>query len=218
MNPILEVARRRYTAKHYDAKKPLTDEELRDLLEILRLAPSSVNIQPWHFYVARTPEARARLMPAVKDFNLERVREAPVIIVFAVERDLAARLDEVNAQETKDGRFDAAAVASGFDKVVMEVRKTGVAAYCAGPDKGGAWAAEQAHIALGFLLLAAGAMGVDATTLGGMWFDKLDEILGLPEQGRRAVMACALGHRAADDANAVRPKSRLPFEKVVTFL
>lgn len=218
MNPILEAARRRYTAKHYDAKKPLTDEALHDLLEILRLAPSSLNIQPWHFYVARTPEARARLMPAVKDFNLERVREAPVIIVFAVERDLAARLDEINAQETKDGRFDAAAVASGFDKVVKEVRKGGVAAYCAGPDKGAVWVAEQAHIALGFLLLAAGAMGVDATTLGGMWFDKLDEILELPAAGRHAVMACALGHRALDDSNAVRPKSRLPFEEVVTFL
>lgn len=218
MNPILEVARTRYTAKHYDAAKPLTDAELHDLLEVLRLTPSAVNIQPWHFYVARTPEARARLMPAVKDFNLERVRDAPVIIVFAVVRDLARRLDEVNAEEVKDGRFDAAARASGFDKVVMEVRRTGVAAYCAGPDKGGVWAAEQAHIALGFLLLAAGAMGVDATALGGMWFEKLDEILGLPEKGEHAVMACALGHRAADDANARRPKSRLPFDEVVSFL
>ena len=53
MNPMLEIARRRYTAKHYDPAKPLSDEDLHDLLEIMRLAPSSVNIQPWHFYVLR---------------------------------------------------------------------------------------------------------------------------------------------------------------------
>ena len=49
MNAMLEIARKRYTAKHYDATQPLTDEELDDLLEILRLTPSSINIQPWHF-------------------------------------------------------------------------------------------------------------------------------------------------------------------------
>lgn len=41
MNPMLEIARRRYTAKHYDPAKSLSDEDLHDLLEIMRLAPSS---------------------------------------------------------------------------------------------------------------------------------------------------------------------------------
>lgn len=27
MNPMLEIARRRYTAKHYDPAKPLSDED-----------------------------------------------------------------------------------------------------------------------------------------------------------------------------------------------
>lgn len=68
MNPMLDIARRRYTAKHYDPAKPLSDEDLYDLLEIMRLAPSSVNIQPWHFYVLRSESAIRALAPAVKDF------------------------------------------------------------------------------------------------------------------------------------------------------
>lgn len=79
MNPMLEIARRRYTAKHYDPAKPLSDEDLHDLLEIMRLAPSSVNIQPWHFYVLRSEPAMSALAPAVKDFNVERIRNASAI-------------------------------------------------------------------------------------------------------------------------------------------
>lgn len=218
MNPMLDIARRRYTAKRYDPAKPLSDEDLHDLLEIMRLAPSSVNIQPWHFYVLRSKEALEALAPAVKDFNVDRIKHAQAIIIIAVERDLIGRVEKLNRQETLDGRFDEETVASGFDKVVKRVRGEGVAAYCAGPDKGEIWAREQVGIALGFLLFAAGGMGVDATTLGGLWFDKVDDILGLAKAGRHAVIGIALGHRAADDANASRPKSRFPFEEVVTFL
>ena len=53
MSP-LEIVRQRYTTKHYDKTKPLTDEEVATLLEVARLSPSSVNAQPWHFFVART--------------------------------------------------------------------------------------------------------------------------------------------------------------------
>ena len=84
MNPMLDIARRRYTAKHYDPAKPLSDEDLYDLLEIMRLAPSSVNIQPWHFYVLRSESAIRALAPAVKDFNVERIRNAGAIIIIAL--------------------------------------------------------------------------------------------------------------------------------------
>ena len=218
MNPMLEIARRRYTAKHYDPAKPLSDEDLHDLLEIMRLAPSSVNIQPWHFYVLRSEPAMSALAPAVKDFNVERIRNASAIIIIALERDLVGRVEKLNRQETLDGRFDEATIASGFDKVVKRVRGEAVKAYCAGADKGEIWAREQIGIALGFLLFAAGGMGVDATTLGGLWFDKVDEILGLEKAGRHAVIGIALGHQSADDANATRPKSRFPFDEVVTIL
>ena len=49
MSSMLELVKHRYTAKRYDANKPISDETLNDLLEVLRLSPSSVNIQPWHF-------------------------------------------------------------------------------------------------------------------------------------------------------------------------
>ena len=79
---MLELARTRYTCKHYDPTRGIAPETLGRLAEILRLSASSVNIQPWRFVFLATPKAKARLMPAVKDFNLERVEHAPLIFIF----------------------------------------------------------------------------------------------------------------------------------------
>lgn len=106
MNSMLELVKHRYTAKRYDVNKPISDETLNDLLEVLRLSPSSVNIQPWHFYALKTKEALHAIRPAVKDFNLERTEHAPVIIVFAIEKHLDdAYVHRLMAQEAADGRF-----------------------------------------------------------------------------------------------------------------
>lgn len=216
MNAMLDIARSRYTTKHYDPARPLSDADLDALLEVLRLSPSSVNIQPWHFYVVRSEAARAKLMPAVKDFNIERVRDAAAIVILCVEKGIseAAYLDRLLDQEIADGRYAPGAPRAELD----QLRRTAVAAYCAGPDKGERWASEQAHIALGCLLFAAAGMGVDTTTLGGLYFDQLDEIFGIRAAGRKSVVAVALGHRAANDSNAARPKSRFPKAAVTTLL
>lgn len=42
---VLRLLRTRYTTKHYDANRPVSDEDLEVLLEALRLTPTSVNGQ-----------------------------------------------------------------------------------------------------------------------------------------------------------------------------
>ena len=78
------------------------------------------------------------------------------------------------------------------------------------------YASNQVYLALGCLTVAAASLGVDSTILGGMDFAKVDEIMGLTAKGEHAVVGMALGYRAANDANATRPKSRWPKEKVIS--
>lgn len=51
LNPdaALAVAQTRYTCKAYQAQQHIDQKTLMTLLEMLRLAPSSINIQPWHY-------------------------------------------------------------------------------------------------------------------------------------------------------------------------
>ena len=119
---VLQLLRTRYTTKHYDASRPVSDEDLAVLLEALRLSPTSVNGQYTKFFVAKTPEARARLMPAVMDFNQERVKNASHLIVFAVPKiPTEEHLRAVLEQETADGRFPADMPEGQYDVVVANI-------------------------------------------------------------------------------------------------
>lgn len=213
---ILDVARRRHTTKHYAPQSHVSRQQMEALLEVLRLAPSSVNIQPWHYYVVTSPEAREKLMPAVKDFNIERVRHADAVILLAIEKHVSdeAWLDKLFAQEVADGRLPAGAKADEID----QLRRSAAVAYCRDQAAAERWASEQVHIALGFVLMAAAQIGVDTTVLGGLHFDEIDKIFGIGEADRHVVVGLAVGIGDPADANAIRPKSRLPMEEIVTLL
>ena len=53
---ILELIEKRYTAKKYNANKEIPQEKIEDIKQILRLTPSSINIQPWKFTFVQNPE------------------------------------------------------------------------------------------------------------------------------------------------------------------
>jgi nitroreductase/dihydropteridine reductase len=75
---------------------------------------------------------------------------------------------------------------------------------------------KQVYLALGTLLLGAGALGVDATPMEGFDARLLDEELGLRDKGFTSVVLVSLGYRNEGDFNARLPKSRLPAEAVFT--
>lgn len=211
---ILSIMRSRYTTKHYDPSKPVSEEALQTMIEVLRLSPSSVNSQPWHFYVIESEEAKAKLMPAVKDFNIERMK-APVFILFTVSTKLGQEYWEaLYKQEDADGRFADWTSPERPDTIRMMAAER----LEADPDELFLYNSNQAYLALGCLTVAAETLGVDSTILGGLNFDKVDEIFGLGAKNERSIVAIALGHRAQDDANAKRPKSRWPAQKVITRL
>jgi nitroreductase/dihydropteridine reductase len=58
---ILDLIQKRYTAKKYNADIVLPQEKIEDLKEVLRLTPSSINIQPWKFTFVQNPEIKAKL-------------------------------------------------------------------------------------------------------------------------------------------------------------
>lgn len=211
---ILSIMRSRYTTKHYDPSKPVSEEALQTMLEVLRLSPSSVNSQPWHFYVIESAEAKAKLMPAVKDFNIERMK-APVFILFTVSTKLGPQYWEaLYQQEDADGRFAGWTSPERPDAIRMMAAER----LEADPAELFLYNSNQAYLALGCLTVAAETLGVDSTILGGLDFDQVDEIFGFGAKNEKSIVAIALGHRAKDDANAQRPKSRWPAERVITRL
>lgn len=207
----LQIARTRYTTKHYDPARRVSDEDFDALLEVLRLSPSSVNSQPWEFFIARTAQARDKIMPAILDFNRDRVRNASHVVVFAVHEKLDEQyLQDLLAQEAADGRYAKTEALQGQDAG----RRHFVGLHSVSEQELLSWEMRQAYIAQGFVLFAAASMGIDSTPIEGADFDLLDEILELRSKGLRSCFAVSFGYRAADDSNASRPKSRWPRKRI----
>ena len=213
---IAELVRSRHTCKAYDAQRPLTEEQLQQLQEILRLSPSSVNSQPWHFFLVTSEAGKETLIPTLTEHNREKVRQAALTVVIATQTELdEAHLQALLAQEEQDGRFGGNEDAKkGSDAA----RRYYVGLNSTTPQKQQEWMARQAYISLGFLLMGAATLGLDATPIEGFFPEKLDAALGLTEQGLKSVVVASIGHRSAQDFNATLPKSRLPAEQLITRL
>jgi len=74
----------RRSVNFFDPAKPVSDAELRNLVEIAARAPSSFNLQPWQLIVVRSPEDKERLKAV--SWNQAKITEAPVILIVLADR------------------------------------------------------------------------------------------------------------------------------------
>jgi 3-hydroxypropanoate dehydrogenase len=63
--------------------KPITDETLHELYEILKFGPTSANSSPARFVFVRTKEGKEKLAPALSAGNTEKTLSAPVTVIVA---------------------------------------------------------------------------------------------------------------------------------------
>jgi 3-hydroxypropanoate dehydrogenase len=62
--------------------RPVTDEQLRQLYDIMRQGPTSANSCPARIIFLRTPEAKARLIPFLFPGNVDKTKAAPVTAII----------------------------------------------------------------------------------------------------------------------------------------
>ena len=86
MKNIIEAMNSRYATKKFDTAKKLSNTELNELLEVLRLSPSSFGLQLWKFVVVANPEIRKELQKA--SYGQPQVSEASHLIVFTVPKNI----------------------------------------------------------------------------------------------------------------------------------
>ena len=63
--------------------RPVADQMLRDLYDVLKWAPTSANGSPARFAFLRSKEAKERLRPALAPLNVEKTMTAPVTVIIA---------------------------------------------------------------------------------------------------------------------------------------
>lgn len=162
-----EAALTRRSIRTY-SDEPVSDDEIRLLLELTGRAPSAFNLQPWRFVVVRDQQVK----DALKDvaYGQVQVGGAPVLLaMYADMEDTMSSFSEVLHPGLPDEKRDAtlAMLNRNFGGMTPEARAT--------------WANAQANIALGYLLLIARSEGLDTSPMLGFDAARVKTILGLPE-------------------------------------
>ena len=64
-------------------EKPVSDDTLRQLYDLMKWGPTSANTSPARILFLRTPEAKQKLLPALSPGNVDKTMQAPVTAIIA---------------------------------------------------------------------------------------------------------------------------------------
>ena len=180
---VKEAAERRRSIRSYEPE-PIPMADVEEILRLTSLAPSAFNVQPWRFVIVQTPEVKEELATAA--YNQRQVHAAPAVIVLYTDmRETLEQIDEV--------------LHPGMDAASRAVAREGVLRPFSGMTEAEreAWGAEQGHIALGYLLLAAESHGYQTSTMAGFDKEAVKRLLDLPSH-TRVLALIAIGRGAEE--------------------
>ncbi|WP_439105116.1 nitroreductase family protein [Celeribacter marinus] len=201
----------RYAVKKMDASKPVSEENVAQILKAIQMAPTSSGLQPFKVFVITNPDIRAKIRPVAWD--QAQITDGSHLLVFAAwDNYTEERVEAVVAQHAEERPGTREALDAYYDNL-----KAGYLPRDAHTNS--EHAARQAYIALGFALAAAAELGVDSTPMEGFDPAAVDDILGLKEQGLTSLVLLPLGTRA-DEGDWLQgmKKVRKPLSELVTHL
>lgn len=132
--------------------KPVGDDVLRRLYELMKWGPTSANCTPARILFLRTPEAKKRLLPALARNNVEKTMKAPVTAILAYDLKFFELLPRL---------YPANQAARGW--------------FADDPALAEATAFRNGSLQGGYFILAARSLGLDCGPMSGFDNAKVDE-------------------------------------------
>lgn len=207
MSDIINSLNWRYATKAYDHSKKISEKDVDELLEAMRLSPSSFGLQPWKFLLIENKELREKIKE--KAWNQPQVTDASHLIVICAKTDVSEEYIKEFIQDTANIRGIPIESLKGYEEMMIGFRKGKTKEEIA------EWSKRQAYIPLGILLQSASMKKIDATPMEGFSPQGVDEVLNLKEKGFTSVVLCALGHRSDSDSTSQYKKVRHSVEKII---
>lgn len=149
---VLDVLFRK--ARTYNAwlPKPVPDELLRELYEVMKWGPTSANSSPARFVFLHSAAAKERLRPALAAGNVEKTMTAPVTVIISYDLRFYDKLPKLFPHNP--------AMRSIFENNPQLIEQT---------------AKRNSSLQGAYLMLAARALGLDCGPMSGFDNAKVDE-------------------------------------------
>ena len=201
---LLNALEWRYASKKMNGKT-VPEEKVEKILEAIRLAPSSIGLQPYSVIVITDPELKQQILPIAN--NQQQMVDSSHLLVFAAwDKITPERVEDfiqLNAT-TRNVSKESLSVLRGY---LNNISKRS-------DEENFEWAARQTYIAFATGIAAAAEERVDATPMEGFNNAALDELLVLKEKGLKSLTLLPLGYREKEKDWLVNlPKVRREKEK-----
>lgn len=196
----------RYATKKFNPARKIPEQEFCELLESLRLAPSSYGLQPWKFIVVRDEDLRKTLRSHAWD--QPQVTDASHCIVLCALKTMDAHYVRNFTARIAKTRGVARESLSGHEQMMLGSLKAMSAQALSD------WMKRQVYLALGMLLAQCACKKIDSCPMEGFDAKKFDEVLGLEKLDLESVVLCPVGYRAKDDQYAALKKVRFAKDEV----
>jgi 3-hydroxypropanoate dehydrogenase len=173
--------------------KPVSDEQLRQIHEIMKWGPTSQNAQPCRVVFVRTKEGKEKLRPALSPGNLDKTMAAPVTAIVAYDSRFYEHLPRTfpHNPAAKDNYI-------GEGKEELALR----AAFRNGTLQGA------------YLMIAARAIGLDVGAMSGFNNAVVDQAF-FPDGRFKSNFLCNIGY--GDHSKLFNQNPRFDFEDVCSF-
>lgn len=173
---------------------PVTDEQLRQAFDLMKMAPTSANTQPARFVFLRTAAAKERLRPAMSPGNVDKTMSAPVVVIIGHDIEFHEHLPRVFPHNP------------GFKALFDGDANRGFRE---------SFAFRNGSLQGAYFMLAARAVGLDVGPMSGFDNAKVDAEF-FPGGTVKSNFICNLGH--GDASKVMERLPRFDFADVCTLL
>ena len=172
----------------------VSDAQLKQLYEIVKWAPTTMNIQPMRLVFIKSAEAKQKLAPALSPGNLDKTMAAPVCALIAWDSSFFENLPRMFAH-----RPEAINIFKGPEKAAHAEKS----AFRNGSMQGG------------YFILAARSIGLDCGPMSGFDNAKVDAAF-FPDGRLKSNFLCTLGK--GDPSKVMDRLPRLTFEEACSIV
>lgn len=173
-------------------KKPVSDDTLRALYELMKFGPTSANCSPARILFLRSDDAKQRLKPALSAGNSAKTMAAPVVAVIGYDLEFYEKLPQLFPHN-----LDARNWFAGNEQAIFTT------------------AFRNSSLQGAYFMLAARSVGLDCGPMSGFDNAKVDAEFW-PDGKVKSNFLCNLGY---GDASTLFPRSpRLAFDEACKLL
>ena len=188
--PAIDLILTRARSHYAWQDKPVTDEQIRQMYDMVKMGSTSMNTCPARFVFVNTNEGRERLSKALKPANVPKVMGAPLTVIIAWDTDFWKELPRLFPHEDRRHLFD------------------GKDAYCHDT------AYRNSTLQGGYLMTAARALALDVGAMSGFSNQAVDEEF-FTDTTLKSNFLLNIGY--ADESALFQRLPRFDFEEVCSF-